>query len=96
MDAVHWQPHRHAMFGTENELQFRIGAPVLKSAFGVMSFFFDTSQKKKTGEVWQRESLQPFWVSFHEKKKFSHMKLPHQNLLEKKTGLDLFLSHSRA
>jgi hypothetical protein len=67
-----------------------------ESAFGVMSFFFDTSQKKKTGEVWQRESLRPFGVSFHEKKKFSRVKSPRQNLLEKKTGLDLFLSHSRA
>ena len=67
-----------------------------KSAFGVMSFFFDTSQKKKTGEVWQRESLRPFGVSFREKKKFSLVKSPRQNLLEKKTGLDLFLSHSRA
>jgi hypothetical protein len=64
-----------------------------ESAFGVMSFFFDTSQKKKTGEVWQRESLRPFGVSFHEKKKFSSVKSPRQNLLEKKTGLDLFLSH---
>jgi hypothetical protein len=67
-----------------------------KSAFGVKIFFFDTSQKKKIGEVWQRESLWPFGVSFREKKIISSVKSPRQNLLEKKTGLDLFLSHSRA
>jgi hypothetical protein len=66
----------------------------LESAFGVKNFFFDTSQKKEIGEVWQRESLWPFGVSFREKEKFSSVKSPHQNLLEKKTGLDLFLSHS--
>ena len=60
----------HQSFGFSSDLLPGLLGRELKSVFGVMSFFFDTSQKKKTGEVWQCESLRPFGVSFHEKKSF--------------------------
>ena len=67
-----------------------------KSAFGVMSFFFDTSQKKKLGKCGNVRVCGRSGSVSMKKKKFSRVKSPRQNLLEKKTGLDLFLSHSRA